>query len=45
MTAKTESRLARAYRKVYETLCGRHPRLRPWHFQYLDALVSQRLIE
>lgn len=25
------------YHRVYETLCGRHPHLRPWHFQWLTG--------
>jgi len=35
--AAPESRLGRAYRKVYSGLCGVHPRLRPWHYQWLSA--------
>lgn len=32
----------RGYRKFYDTLCGRHPRVYPWHFQWLSsrAIVS-----
>lgn len=30
-----ESALARLYHKIYDALCGRHPRQRPWHFQWL----------
>lgn len=32
-----ESKLGRAYRRIYQGFCGRHPYLLPWHFQYLDA--------
>jgi SAM-dependent methyltransferase len=31
----TESTLGRAYRSVYEAICGRHPHPRLWHFQWL----------
>jgi len=31
------SYLGRAYQKLYEVLCGHHPRPRPWHFQWLDT--------
>jgi len=27
--------LSRAYRLMYEGICGRYPSLRPWHFQWL----------
>lgn len=37
-----ESPLARAYRRVYEGFCGRHPNLRPWHFQWLSAHFLNR---
>ena len=29
------SRLTRVYQAVYDLVCGRHPALLPWHFQYL----------
>ena len=29
------SALGSAYDKIYSTLCGRHPNVRPWHFQWL----------
>lgn len=29
------SRLGNHYEKVYSLICGKHPRLRPWHFQWL----------
>lgn len=32
-----ESALGRLYRVTYDRLCGRHPRVRPWHFQWLDT--------
>lgn len=42
MTQIQESQLGRAYRFIYEFLCGRHPRLRPWHFQYLDTFYTYK---
>ncbi len=32
----------RAYRSLYDAICGRHPRVYPWHFQWLSsrAIVS-----
>ena len=42
MKHATESSLGRAYRKLYEALCGRHPLLRPWHFQWLPAYFLNR---
>lgn len=42
MNETPKSRLGEAYQQVYELLCGRHPRLRPWHFQYLDAFYLYR---
>lgn len=37
-----ESRAARAYRRAYSALCGIHPDLRPWHYQWLSArLLTQ----
>ncbi|MFZ4663025.1 MAG: class I SAM-dependent methyltransferase [Caldilineaceae bacterium] len=29
------SKFSQLYQKLYQTLCGRHPYLRPWHFQWL----------
>lgn len=40
-----ESRLGRAYRLVYERVCGSHPTLRPWHFQWLAAHLLNRDLE
>lgn len=37
-----ESTLGRAYRALYEKLCGRHPSLRPWHAQWLAAHLLNR---
>ena len=37
-----ESKLGRAYRRIYQGFCGRHPYLLPWHFQYLDAFYLNR---
>ena len=32
-----ESRFGRCYRVLYESVCGRHPDLRPWHSQWLGT--------
>lgn len=37
-----ESRLGLLYRRAYDTLCGRHPNLWPWHFQWLDGVYLYR---
>ena len=37
MLQGTESRLRKAYWIFYDALCGTHPNLRPWHFQWLAA--------
>ncbi len=37
-----ESKLGRAYRYIYEALCGRHPDVLPWHFQWLDGFYLYR---
>jgi len=37
-----ESTLGRAYRVLYEKLCGRHPFLWPWHSQWLAAHLLNR---
>lgn len=42
MTRAGESQLGRAYRRIYEILCGKHPNLRLWHFQFLDAFYLYR---
>jgi SAM-dependent methyltransferase len=34
-TALHESALGRAYRVAYSRLCGEHPNVYPWHFQWL----------
>lgn len=36
------SGLGRAYRATYDWLCGRHPRVRPWHFQWVDGVYLYR---
>lgn len=41
-TMGTESRLGRAYRRIYDFLCGVKPHERPWHFQYLDGFFLHR---
>ena len=48
MVINRESRLGRLYRTTYEAICGVHPRLFPWHFQwlgtvYLSSTLKQRL--
>lgn len=40
-----ESRYGRLYRVIYEFVCGRHPHLRPWHFQYLAGLYLHRSLK
>jgi len=40
-----QSTLGRAYRALYEKLCGRHPSLRPWHSQWLAAHLLNRDLE
>lgn len=30
-----ESSLGLTYRRIYDWICGNHPNLRPWHFQWL----------
>lgn len=37
-----ESSLSRAYRRVYEWVCGKHPDLRPWHFQWMAVYYLYR---
>lgn len=37
-----ESRLGRAYRVLYESLCGLHPNPLPWHWQWLPAHLLNR---
>src|SRR5689334_10205631 len=37
-----ESTLGRAYRALYEALCGRHPRPFPWHWQWLPSHLLNR---
>jgi SAM-dependent methyltransferase len=41
-TESDESSLGRAYRRLYESLCGKHPRLRPVHFQWLSSFYLNR---
>jgi SAM-dependent methyltransferase len=35
--SENESLFGRTYRCIYEGVCGRHPRVHPWHFQWLDT--------
>jgi SAM-dependent methyltransferase len=37
-----ESTLGRAYRVLYEALCGRHPNPMPWHWQWLPSRLLNR---
>jgi SAM-dependent methyltransferase len=37
-----ESTLGRAYRVLYEFLCGRHPHELPWHWQWLQSRLLNR---
>lgn len=37
-----ESTLGRAYRVLYEALCGRHPNPMPWHWQWLASHLLNR---
>lgn len=41
----TESRLGRTYRLTYEMICGRHPNVHPWHFQWLDTYYLDRSLK
>ncbi len=34
---RLEERLKNLYRRLYETVCGKHPHLRPWHFEWLPT--------
>lgn len=36
--------IARFYRWIYRTLCGEHPNLRPWHFQWLSGSILYRSV-
>lgn len=42
VSVNKESVLGRVYRCIYEALCGRHPNLRPWHFQWLATYYLYR---
>jgi SAM-dependent methyltransferase len=45
MVNNQESRLGRLYRQTYEAICGKHPRLLPWHFQWLDTVYLSRTLK
>jgi SAM-dependent methyltransferase len=45
MVGNQESRLGRIYRQTYELICGKHPRLLPWHFQWLDTVYLSRTLK
>jgi len=36
------SALTKLYHWVYDSVCGRHPNLRPWHFQWLSVRAFHR---
>ena len=36
------SRLGEVYEKIYGALCGKHPDVRPWHFQWLALTYLHR---
>jgi SAM-dependent methyltransferase len=40
--SSNESALGSAYRRIYEVSCGKHPNLRPWHFQWLAGFHLYR---
>lgn len=40
-----ESRLGRLYRQTYEVLCGKHPDVLQWHFQWLDTIYLARTLK
>jgi SAM-dependent methyltransferase len=44
MKNNQESRQGRFYRQIYEAVCGKHPRLRPWHFQWLATIYLSRTL-
>ena len=39
---RSESALGYIYRRIYDGICGHHPNLRPWHFQWLGAFYLYR---
>jgi SAM-dependent methyltransferase len=39
---RSETALIRAYRRIYESICGKHPDLRAWHFQWLATYYLYR---
>ncbi len=45
MENSQESRLGRLYRQTYEALCGKHPHVLPWHFQWLDTIYLARTLK
>lgn len=45
MADQHESILGRLYRQTYEYLCGKHPYLKPWHFQWLDTVYLVRRLK
>ena len=44
MKGNHESRLGWLYRQTYQAICGRNPRLLPWHFQWLDTVFLSRTL-
>lgn len=39
LTPAVGALVARLYRRLYSELCGAHPDLRPWHFQWLSGSI------
>ena len=39
---RSETSLSHAYQRIYEGICGKHPDLRPWHFQWLATYYLYR---
>lgn len=45
MNGNKPSKLGLAYKSIYDAICGRHPHLRPWHFQWLDAFYLYKKLK
>lgn len=42
---RSESALGYIYRRIYDGICGHHPNLRPWHFQWLGVFYLYRQLQ
>ena len=42
---RSESALSYIFRRIYDGVCGHHPKLRPWHFQWLDTFYLNRRLQ